>query len=61
MGDKELQEIALRLMGKGYNWEQIQDSDDLYNATEKEKDKCYEYVSEIKSYGSVPFREKYSL
>lgn len=57
----ELQEIALRLTDKGYDWEAIRDSDDLYEATEEEKEKCCDYVTEIGDYGSVPFAKKYNI
>jgi len=55
MTRKKLREIALRLVSKGYDWEQIRWSDDLYNATKEERDMCHDFVDEIKENGTKNF------
>ncbi len=53
MTDKQLLEIALRYIHKGYSSEQLRWGDDLYNATREEKDICIEYYSLIQEEGTA--------
>lgn len=54
----ELMKIALRYVEKGYGYDQLRDGDDLYHATEKEKDTCGDFMSECKDEGLISFRKK---
>ena len=56
MKEKELMEIALRMVAKGYV-DGIRDCDDLYDATDEEKDKCMDYANQVQQIGLVAFRE----
>ena len=53
----ELMEIALRYIDKSYDYEQLMDGDDLYNATEEEKEVCGNYWSECKEVGTKQFEQ----
>lgn len=57
MNNKELMEIALNYIEKGYNADKLRDGDDLYNATADDKDKCIEYYIECQRIGTVAFKE----
>lgn len=52
MNKKELFEIALKYIRKGYNTEDLRYGDDLYNATKEEKEICLEYFWEIEENGT---------
>jgi len=48
MSELELRQIAFLFSMKGYNQhDQLRDSDDLYHASQKEKDQCCLYLDEI--------------
>ncbi len=51
MTKTELREIAFRLVSKGYSWEQIRWSDDLYYATPEEREICRDAVEECHEQG----------
>jgi len=55
MNREQLREIMHRLFVKGYGWEKIKYSDDLYNATEEEIDLCYEFYEELQKHGTEEF------
>ena len=53
----ELQKIALRMVDKGYiTMDDIYYSDDLYDATNEEKDECMDYITEIIDNGINNFK-----
>ena len=52
MNNKELFEIALKYITKGYSYEQLGWEDDLYKATSEEKEKCEDYYIEITERGT---------
>jgi hypothetical protein len=54
--DKELMEIALKYVEKSYDAENLRDGDDLYNATEEDKEKCVDYWIECREIGINSFR-----
>lgn len=57
MEAKELQQIALKMVNKGYiTMDDIYYSDDLYYATEEEKDECMDYITEIIDNGINNFK-----
>lgn len=56
MTEQQLRKIALYYHEKWY-WEQLRDWDDLYNATDEEKDQCCEYYYEIDQIWQVEFRK----
>jgi len=56
MNRKELRQIALNYVNKGYSdYETLMYSDDLYDATEEEKEDCGEFLSEIIENGVANF------
>lgn len=58
MTQLELREIALNFTNKGYlDHGMLRDSDDLYSASQEDKDICCEFLSEIIDYGSKKQRE----
>ncbi len=59
MKKTELAEIALKFIQKGYSWEDMMNSDDLYNATDEEKDLACELYDECKEIWTWAFYEKY--
>jgi len=59
METKVLKELAVYFVNKGYiSTDSITDSDDLYNATDAEKDECMVYVREIIDQGMIHFKLK---
>ena len=58
MNKKELMEIALLHFEKSYNYEQLMDGDDLYNATSEEKEICGEFWLECRAIGGTAFEKK---
>ena len=54
----KLMEIALLYVEKGYNYDQLRDGDDLYRATEEEKDTCADFMTQCKDEGLISFRKK---
>jgi hypothetical protein len=52
MTEKELFEIALKYINKGYNIEDLRYGDDLYNASPEEKQQCIEFYDEIQDEGT---------
>ena len=62
MTDLELQEIALRMVEKGYcDHDTIRYCDDLYDATTEEKEKCLEFVDEVIEGGTAVYRANLNL
>ena len=55
MKNTELRQIVLNLYEKGYSWEKIKYSDDLYNATAEELEYCFECYNELKQFGIANF------
>ena len=51
MTEKELFKAALRAVDRSYSYEEMLYGDDLYNATEEEKEKAGEYYEDISSEG----------
>jgi len=58
MENLELMKIALKYREKSYDCEQLSDGDDLYDATEEEKETCIEYWEEIGRIGEIAFKNK---
>ncbi len=58
MTEKELMEVALKYLEKGYSYEQLMDGDDLYASTSGDRDICGDFYEEAKSIGTVAFEEK---
>jgi len=59
MNNIELKTIALNMAEKGYtDYDVIRYSDDLYNATDEEIDKCLAFVSDIIENGVSVFRNE---
>lgn len=58
MKKAELIYLATKAVGKGYDYEKMIYSDDLYGK-EKHTDEVWEYVEELETIGSLAFREKY--
>ncbi len=57
MSTDELKEIAIRMVSKGYtDRDKIRYSDDLYEATHEEIEKCLDYVFEIMQNGMKNFK-----
>lgn len=52
----QLKQLAIKFVRKGYTTEQASNSDDLYDATEDDRDECTEYMSEIISLGVAAFQ-----
>ena len=62
MSDEEIQKIIIRMISKGYcDYEIIKDSDDMYDATPEEREKCDDFLDEALKIGTVKFRGKYNL
>lgn len=58
MTDIELKKLAINFVNKGYTtMDDIYYSDDLYDATEEEKDQCMDYITEIIDDGMNNFIE----
>lgn len=58
MNDLELKKIALRFVNKGYYDEEVlRYSDDLYSATDEDRDTCCDFLEEIKSVGITAFED----
>lgn len=55
---KELAEIAMKYVDKGYDYEALMYGDDLYDATDREKEICGELWSECREIGFKAFQEK---
>ena len=53
MNNKELFEIALKYIKKGYSYENLKWGDDLYHATEEERETCAEYYYDIQEHGTA--------
>ena len=50
--NKELFEIALSYIEKGYNREQLRWGDDLYDSTVEEREECLSYFDNIRKNGT---------
>ena len=50
--NKELFEIALKYVEKGYTGEHLRYGDDLYDSTSEERDECIDYYNEIVDNGT---------
>ena len=50
--NKQLFKVALKYIEKGYSYEQLSWGDDLYRATEKEKETCLQYYDDIQEQGT---------
>ena len=62
MTDLELKKIALRMVDKGYcSHDVIRYSDDLYDATNEEIDKCLGFVDDIVESGTKVYRANLDL
>lgn len=59
MEKSEMLWIASKYKQKGYSFEQMLYGDDMYEATEEEKDIVGEYMTEYEDIGRVAFYEKY--
>ena len=57
MKNKELFEIAVKYIEKGYNMDNLRDGDDLYEATSEEEETCCDYFDRIKENGLKWARE----
>jgi hypothetical protein len=53
MNNKELFEIALKYVEKGYSYEDLKWGDDLYSATIEEIETCTEYYYDIQKQGTT--------
>ena len=58
MSDEKLRAIAIRWVRKGYPLDNLRYSDDLYNATADEIEKCIDYVCEIQERGISAFESE---
>jgi len=54
----ELMRIALKYVERSYDFGQLMDGDDLYNATPKEKDECGDYWSRCREIGIDAFTKE---
>jgi hypothetical protein len=62
MKKKELKKLAIYFVNKGYTtMDDIYYSDDLYKATEEEKDECMDYITDIIDNGMSNFKESHGL
>ena len=62
MNELELQEIALRMVEKGYcDHDKIRYCDDIYDATNEEIDKCLGFVDDVIEGGTAVYRANLSL
>lgn len=62
MEKRELQKVALYFIDKGYyGSDSLRYSDELYDASNYERDICFDYMQEIIDYGRNAFIEKYEL
>ena len=59
MEKSEMLRIASKYKVKGYSFEQMCYGDDMYNATEEEKDQVGDFMTEYEDIGRVAFYEKY--
>ena len=59
MTNKQMAEICLRYLDKGYSSEDLRDGDDLYHSDDGEKDWCVDMFYELQSIGSIEFSKKY--
>lgn len=63
MNKEELIYQATKVFNKGWDYEKLKYSDDMYNYNGDELedlcDKIFDYVSEIETYGTIAFKEKY--
>ncbi len=58
MKELELRKIALNFTNKGYlDHGQLRDSDDLYSASDEDKDACCDFLDEIIDDGAGKQRE----
>ena len=49
--NKELLKIALKYIEKGYTYEDLKWGDDLYDASEEDKETCLSYYEDIQEEG----------
>ena len=62
MTDLELKKIALRMVEKGYiDRDVVRYSDDLYDATEEEREKCLDYLDDVIEGGTAVYRANLEL
>lgn len=61
MNEKELAGIAAMYLDKGYSSEDLRYGDDLYDATDEDKDLCVELYHELKEIGMGNFIVKYKV
>ena len=59
MTNEELLWVASKYKQKGYSYEDMCYGDDMYEATEEEKDMVGEYMTEYEDIGRNAFYEKY--
>lgn len=61
MEKSEMIWISSKYKRKGYSYEEMRHGDDTYNATEEEKVKIGEYMTEYEDLGRIAFYEKVLL
>ena len=61
MDEKILFQIALKYVDKNYSYENLKEGDDLYNASNEEKEKCLSYYDDIQEQGTEWAGEKLKL
>ena len=63
MNREELIYQATKVFNKRWDYEKLKYSDDMYNYNGDELeylcDKIFDYVTEIKTYGTIAFKKKY--